>query len=172
VRKILASLAAATALSAGAGSLVASQSQAAPTIVAPMTTPLQSLNENSLLQDVQVYYYAGHQYCWYFDGWHGPGWYWCGYQYYNNYGWGGPLGWSGWVVPGFVNRGGRWFYHGRPWVARVGGPGPGFRGPGPGFRGPGPGGRGPMGHPGGPGGHPGGPGGHPGGHPGGNRPFH
>lgn len=35
------------------------------------------------------YYYAGRRYCWYPDGWRGPGWYWCGYSWRHGFGWGG-----------------------------------------------------------------------------------
>jgi hypothetical protein len=38
----------------------------------------------------------GHRHCWYPDGWHGPGWYWCGYRGRVGLGWGGPEGWQGW----------------------------------------------------------------------------
>jgi hypothetical protein len=40
--------------------------------------------------------FEGHRHCWYADGWHGPGWYWCGYRHRNGVGWGGPEGWHGW----------------------------------------------------------------------------
>jgi len=40
--------------------------------------------------------YLGRNYCWYPDGWHGPGFYWCGYAYRAGLGWGGPIGWRGW----------------------------------------------------------------------------
>jgi len=39
---------------------------------------------------------GGHRHCWYVDGWHGPGWYWCGYAHRHGRGWGGPEGWQGW----------------------------------------------------------------------------
>jgi hypothetical protein len=42
------------------------------------------------------YLYGGRRYCWYVDGWQGPGWYWCGYRLRRGYGWGGPVGWQGW----------------------------------------------------------------------------
>jgi hypothetical protein len=42
------------------------------------------------------YVYRGRRYCFYFDGWHGPGWYWCGYAHRRGYGWGGTTGWRGW----------------------------------------------------------------------------
>jgi len=34
--------------------------------------------------------YGGRNYCRYSNGWHGLGWYWCGYA---SFGWGGPYGW-------------------------------------------------------------------------------
>ena len=35
-------------------------------------------------------------YCWYNNGWQGPGWYLCGDAWLNGFGWGGPYGWNGW----------------------------------------------------------------------------
>lgn len=49
----------------------------------------------ALLEQVQ-FRWGGYTYCWYDDGWRGPGWYWCGYAYRAGFGWGGPLGWNGW----------------------------------------------------------------------------
>ncbi|HUN98519.1 MAG TPA: hypothetical protein VMU69_20095 [Bradyrhizobium sp.] len=83
------------------------------------------------------FFYGGRNYCWYDDGWRGPGYYWCGYAWRRGFGWGGGEGWRGW------HRG-----PGGHVVVR-----PGFR-PGPGRPGPGPGRPG-GGHPGG-GGHGGG----------------
>ena len=40
--------------------------------------------------------YEGRRHCFYPDGWHGPGWYWCGYNLRRGLGWGGPEGWRGW----------------------------------------------------------------------------
>jgi hypothetical protein len=40
--------------------------------------------------------FGGHKHCWYDDGWHGAGWYWCGYAHRHGRGWGGPEGWQGW----------------------------------------------------------------------------
>src|SRR5512143_3407996 len=54
---------------------------------------IDSLNP---LQNVQVYVWGGRRYCWYDDGWQGPGWYWCGYAWRRGYGWGGAYGWHGW----------------------------------------------------------------------------
>jgi hypothetical protein len=42
------------------------------------------------------YLWGGRQYCWYDDGWRGPGWYWCGYGANYGYGWGGGYGWHHW----------------------------------------------------------------------------
>src|ERR1044071_7935994 len=56
--------------------------------------------------------YLGQDYCWYPDGWHGPGFYWCGYAWRRGFGWGGPIGWRGWHPHGGVvvgPRGGRAF---------------------------------------------------------------
>ena len=60
------------------------------------------------LEQVQ-YFYGGRHYCWY-EGWYGPGWYWCGYGSRRGYGWGGGYGWHGW-------RGG----HGGGWHGGHGG---------------------------------------------------
>ena len=35
----------------------------------------------------------------YWDGWRGPGWYWCGYEWHRGLGWRGPSGWRGWRGP-------------------------------------------------------------------------
>lgn len=44
---------------------------------------------------------GGRHYCFYPEGWHGPGWYWCGYALRRGLGWGGPTGWHGWhAAPG------------------------------------------------------------------------
>jgi hypothetical protein len=40
--------------------------------------------------------YGGRNYCWYPNGWRGPGFYWCGYHLRRGLGWGGPVGWRGW----------------------------------------------------------------------------
>src|SRR6185437_16941552 len=34
--------------------------------------------------------WGGHRYCWY-EGWNGPGWYWCGYGARRGYGWGAAM---------------------------------------------------------------------------------
>src|SRR5450830_968579 len=50
----------------------------------------------ALTETVQLYVFGGRRYCWYDDGWQGPGWYWCGYRWNRGYGWGGGYGWHGW----------------------------------------------------------------------------
>jgi Ricin-type beta-trefoil lectin domain len=52
----------------------------------------------------EYYWYTGHRYCWYDGGWHGPGWYWCGENFHNGFGWGGPVGWH------------FWFHFGHKWL--------------------------------------------------------
>jgi hypothetical protein len=52
---------------------------------------------------------GGIAYCWYPNGWRGPGFYWCGWQWRSGLGWGGAWGWNGW--------GGGWNsgWNGRGW---------------------------------------------------------
>ncbi len=73
-----------------------------------------------LFQKTQFWLWGGRNYCWYDGGWHGPGFYWCGYAWRRGYGWGGPVGWRGWDHahgggPGFhagAYRGGGGGFHG------------------------------------------------------------
>jgi hypothetical protein len=145
------------------------------------------------LEHVQ-WVWGGARYCWFDNGWRGPGFYQCGNQWTVGIGWGGGWGWNSWG--GGWNNGwnGRGWHHGMRPPHRPGHrPGhrpPGHRPPGhrpPGHRPPGHGGNRPghggnrpghggnrPGHggnrPGGGGGRPGGGGGHrPGGGGGGNR---
>lgn len=53
----------------------------------------------SVVDQVQ-FVYGGHRHCWYPNGWHGAGWYRCGYANRRGYGWGGAAGWNGWAAPG------------------------------------------------------------------------
>jgi hypothetical protein len=57
--------------------------------------------------NARVYVYEGARYCFYFDGWHGPGWYRCGYRLRTGLGWGGGYGWQGWRDAGWERRHGR-----------------------------------------------------------------
>jgi hypothetical protein len=63
------------------------------------------------------FFFGGRNFCFYDDGWHGPGYYWCGYANRNGIGWGGGDGWNGWHGGG---HGG-----GRPGGMRTGGGGHG-----------------------------------------------
>jgi hypothetical protein len=47
----------------------------------------------SLVEQTQ-FTYGEHDYCWYDDGWNGPGWYWCGYGSRQGFGFGGRSGWQ------------------------------------------------------------------------------
>jgi len=52
------------------------------------------------IEKAQSFYnWGGYRYCFYWDGWKGPGWYRCGYEWRRNYGWGGGPGWHGWKHP-------------------------------------------------------------------------
>ena len=71
-----------------------------------------------MIENVQ-FFWSGHNYCWYDDGWNGPGWYWCDMYLQSGIGWGGGYGWHHW-------RGGhpRSYYQGWPrrlcrWAGRV-----------------------------------------------------
>jgi hypothetical protein len=68
--------------------------------------------ESLPVQDTQ-YFFGGRNYCFYPDGWHGPGWYWCGYAFRRGFGWGGGSGWNGWGGGGGHRGGGfRGGFHG------------------------------------------------------------
>ena len=64
------------------------------------------------------FFFGGQNFCWYLNGWRGPGWYWCGYAWRSGYGWGGGYGWNGWRQPGW--NGGRWGRHDGDWRHRDG----------------------------------------------------
>ena len=52
------------------------------------------------------FFFGGRNFCFYPDGWHGPGFYWCGYAWNNGVGWGGGEGWHGWRGGGGRRGGG------------------------------------------------------------------
>ena len=102
---------------------------------------------------IGLYNYGGHRYCWY-DGWRGPGWYWCGYGSRRGYGWGGGYGWNGWSRRGGGDYGRNHYYGGG---GHYGGGGGHYGGGGGGhWNGGGGGNHGGGGHDGGGGGHGGG----------------
>ena len=81
------------------------------------------------LVEKSQFLYGGRNYCWYDDGWQGPGFYWCGFNFRRGLGWGGPMGWHGWRGGGGprMHGGGgpRFQGGGRVGGGRVGGPGVG-----------------------------------------------
>lgn len=84
---------AATAALATSGALVSGPVEAA--IVSPPNSMRAISGDLNMLEPVQ-YMYGGQRHCWYPNGWHGPGWYWCGYAFRRGLGWGGGEGWQGW----------------------------------------------------------------------------
>jgi len=76
------------------------------------------------VENAQYYSFDGDNYCWYDSGWQGPGWYWCGYEWDEGLGWGGPYGWNGWgryqVWRHLSHRVGTW-HSGPPNYGGVGG---------------------------------------------------
>ena len=53
---------------------------------------------------VQVYVHEGRRYCFYFEGWQGPGWYRCGFAWRRGLGWGGVYGWNSWSYGPYERR--------------------------------------------------------------------
>jgi hypothetical protein len=56
---------------------------------------------------LRVYIHEGRRYCFYFNGWHGPGWYRCGFAFRRGLGWGGVYGWNDWSYGPYERRFGR-----------------------------------------------------------------
>jgi hypothetical protein len=61
------------------------------------------------IERIQYFTLDRDEYCWYDDGWNGPGWYWCGNEWITGYGWGGVYGWNGWGGGAYIQRHG---FHG------------------------------------------------------------
>jgi len=76
------------AISAGMALPLAASAQAAMRGALPSTQVLP-------VEQAQ-FFFLGHNYCWYNNGWQGPGWYWCNYAWRSGFGWGGGDGWHGW----------------------------------------------------------------------------
>jgi hypothetical protein len=70
--------------------------------------PINNLNvtEDGLIERVavRVYVHEGRRYCFYFNGWHGAGWYRCGYAFRRGLGWGGVYGWNDWSYGPYLRR--------------------------------------------------------------------
>jgi hypothetical protein len=62
------------------------------------------IDATDMTQKAAVYIVEGHRYCFYFDGWHGAGWYRCGYARRQGIGWGGEYGWQGWHYDAYERR--------------------------------------------------------------------
>lgn len=115
-----------------------------------------TINGESAVLPAQ-FIFGGRNYCFYDNGWNGPGFYWCGYAFRRGYGWGGGRGWHGWhhgggrpgMRPGRPHGGPGFGMHpgGRPHMGGGGRPGGGRPGGGGGR--PGGGGHGGGGHGGG-----------------------
>ncbi len=61
-----------------------------------VTTDVNTAVDRLNLVDQVQFVFGGHKHCWYAEGWHGPGWYWCGYAGRKGRGWGGGEGYRGW----------------------------------------------------------------------------
>jgi len=69
----------------------------------PLGDPVGSraaIDDLNIVDNVQ-YFWGGRRYCWYDDGWNGPGWYWCGRYLIPGIGFGGGVGFRGWRGGGF-----------------------------------------------------------------------
>lgn len=97
MRKILLMLTATTALAA------ATQAQAMPLGGNGLNTAIDSV----ATVDKAAFVYEGSRYCFYFNGWHGAGWYRCGFAFRRGLGWGGEYGWNSWRDSGWERRHGR-----------------------------------------------------------------
>jgi hypothetical protein len=106
MRKVGIALAVAAAI--GACYALTTPTQATPV---GLSSRLVSDADLNIVQKAQ-FMYNGRNYCWYDGGWHGPGWYWCGYAFNTGFGWGGPMGWHNWHGVGRSFHGGVHVYRG------------------------------------------------------------
>ncbi|MDX2156559.1 MAG: hypothetical protein SFW09_08610 [Hyphomicrobiaceae bacterium] len=83
------------AIALAGASVLGSAAIAAP--IAPASGP--GVDARDLPVEAVQYYHNKRQHCWHWDGWKGPGWYWCGYHKRRGYGWGGGAGWNKWSHP-------------------------------------------------------------------------
>lgn len=88
------------AVAAGA-LLVATQANAGSFPISKLTGAESGLVDQVA---VRVYAHEGRRYCFYFDGWHGPGWYRCGFAWRQGSGWGGVYGWNSWTYGPYERR--------------------------------------------------------------------
>ena len=114
MRKFVVTVAAATVFLAGAPIMGLN--------AAPMVAPgaIRAAADSLNMVERAQFIWLGRHYCWYDDGWNGPGWYWCGYAFRHGYGWGGGYGWRG-GHRRHGGHGGRAVVHGGNRGAAVGG---------------------------------------------------
>lgn len=77
-----------------AGAFYGAGAQAAPVGGVPSTKV--QIDPQAMVEKAQVFRWRNRRYCYYWDAWNGPGWYYCGYAWRRGYGWGGSPGWHGW----------------------------------------------------------------------------
>src|SRR5215470_5315335 len=66
----------------------------------PVAGGMRSTADKMDLIQNAAFVWNGRSYCWYDDGWNGPGWYVCGEYTVRGVGWGGGAGWHGWTHTG------------------------------------------------------------------------
>jgi hypothetical protein len=90
MRKFVVTVAAATVFLAGAPIMGLN--------AAPMVAPgaIRAAADSLNMVERAQFIWLGRHYCWYDDGWNGPGWYWCGQYLTSGIGWGGGYGWHHW----------------------------------------------------------------------------
>jgi hypothetical protein len=90
-----------TLLAAAALAAVVTQANAGTLPVNKLDSGASSLVDTVALR---VYVHEGRRYCFYFNGWHGPGWYRCGFAFRRGLGWGGSYGWNDWSYGPYERR--------------------------------------------------------------------
>ena len=85
-----------------AGAPIIGASVGAAPVVGPGTVHGAAASLN-VVEQVQ-FIWLGHNYCWYDDGWNGPGWYWCDQYLVPGVGWGAPT--AGIIGVGDIAAGG------------------------------------------------------------------
>ena len=66
-----------------ASGLIAADSAGPP---AQLVVGVYNASQPATLEKTQ-FFWGGRNFCWYFNGWQGPGYYWCGYAWRRGYGW-------------------------------------------------------------------------------------
>ena len=82
---------------------------AVPTGASALTLPggggvAPAIDAIDMTEQAQFYVYSGRRYCFYPEGWHGPGWYRCGFAWRRGLGWGGVYGWNNWRHGAYERR--------------------------------------------------------------------